>query len=91
MDFEISLPSTDYNLEMVSAGWCVCVRDFRPDWNQILIGSNCDTFKEMSFQEKIIQSCDYFSPLVENYLHGNYELCMPVHFLLSIFKLAISL
>lgn len=49
MDFEISLPSTDYNLEMGRGGE---ERNFRIDWNQILIENNCDT-------EIILKKCHF--------------------------------
>lgn len=36
-----------------------------------------------------MEHCDNFSPLAENYPYENYQLCTPVHYLLSIFKFAV--
>lgn len=49
-----SLPSTDYNLEIGGKKKKKKKRNFRPDWNQILIESSCDT-------EIILKKCHYQS------------------------------
>lgn len=46
-------------------------------------------FNEMTFQKKVMEHCDNFSPLVENYPYENYQLCTPTQYLLCIFKFAV--